>query len=185
MNEETIQAARDAWRRNPEDAAMALLGITPEELFVQAIRGCNQHKHKPGCPDANGGGGGEEKKKKSAPKKAKWKHGVPTSEQLSEHYRDILKRQEPVVEEILDNIRSTFENTNPDNLNEEQRKAYDELSWIEYDYGTMIDRWDRLAKRGTVASARHLEQYVDFDFFKEEEHVRKLLLKMKGFKDED
>lgn len=35
---------------------MALLGITPEEMFVQAIRGCNQHKHKEGCPDANGGG---------------------------------------------------------------------------------------------------------------------------------
>lgn len=56
MNEETIQAARAAWRRNPEDAAMAMLGITPEELFVEALRGCNQHKHKPGCPDANGGG---------------------------------------------------------------------------------------------------------------------------------
>lgn len=54
MNEETMQAARAAWRRNPEDAAMAMLGVTPEELFVQAIRGCNQHGHKQGCPDADG-----------------------------------------------------------------------------------------------------------------------------------
>ncbi len=35
---------------------MALLGKSSEELFITALRGCNQHKHKPGCPDADGEG---------------------------------------------------------------------------------------------------------------------------------
>ena len=56
MNEETIQAARRAWANDPEAAAQALLGCSAEELFITALRGCNQHKHKPGCPDADGGG---------------------------------------------------------------------------------------------------------------------------------
>ena len=34
---------------------MALLGKSSEEVFIEALRGCNQHKHKPGCPDADGG----------------------------------------------------------------------------------------------------------------------------------
>ena len=58
MNEETIQAAREAWRRDPESAARAILGVSAEELFCEAVKaakGCNQHKHKPGCPDAEGG----------------------------------------------------------------------------------------------------------------------------------
>lgn len=54
MNEETIQAARSAFKRNPEDACRAMLGCSAEEMFVTALRGCNQHKHKPGCPDADG-----------------------------------------------------------------------------------------------------------------------------------
>lgn len=54
MTEETIQAARRAWANDPEAAAQALLGCSAEELFITALRGCNQHKHKPGCPDADG-----------------------------------------------------------------------------------------------------------------------------------
>lgn len=57
MNEEQINAARAAYQRDPETACQALLGCSSEELFITALRGCNQHKHKPGCPDANGGGG--------------------------------------------------------------------------------------------------------------------------------
>ena len=53
MTEETIQAARRAWANDPEAAAQALLGCSAEELFITALRGCNQHKHKPGCPDAD------------------------------------------------------------------------------------------------------------------------------------
>ena len=56
MNEEQINAAKAAWQRDPETAAQALLGMSAEEVFIQAIRGCNQHKHKPGCPEADGGG---------------------------------------------------------------------------------------------------------------------------------
>ena len=56
MNEETIQAARAAFKRDPETACQAMLGCSAEEMFVTALRGCNQHKHKPGCPDADGGG---------------------------------------------------------------------------------------------------------------------------------
>lgn len=56
MNEETIQAARRAWANDPEAAAQALLGCSAEELFITALRGCNQHGHKPGCPEAEGGG---------------------------------------------------------------------------------------------------------------------------------
>jgi len=56
MNEETIQAARAAFKQDPETACKALLGCTPEEMFITALRGCNQHKHKPGCPEAEGGG---------------------------------------------------------------------------------------------------------------------------------
>lgn len=56
MNEETIQAARAAFKRDPETACQAMLGCSAEEMFVTALRGCNQHKHKPGCPDAEGGG---------------------------------------------------------------------------------------------------------------------------------
>lgn len=54
MNEETIQAARAAFKRDPETACQAMLGCSAEEMFVTALRGCNQHKHKPGCPDAEG-----------------------------------------------------------------------------------------------------------------------------------
>ena len=57
MNEEQIKAAREAFKRDKETACQALLGCSAEEMFVTALRGCNQHKHKPGCPDANGGGG--------------------------------------------------------------------------------------------------------------------------------
>jgi len=55
MNEEQIQAARAAFARDPEAACVALLGKAPEEVFIEALRGCNQHKHKPGCPEAEGG----------------------------------------------------------------------------------------------------------------------------------
>lgn len=55
MNEEQIKAAKAAWQRDPDTAAKALLGMIAEEVFIQAIRGCNQHNHKPGCPDADGG----------------------------------------------------------------------------------------------------------------------------------
>lgn len=56
MNEETIQAAREAWKNDREAACMALLGKSSEEVFIEALRGCNQHGHKPGCPEADGGG---------------------------------------------------------------------------------------------------------------------------------
>lgn len=49
MNEEQIKAAKAAWQRDPDTAAKALLGMIAEEVFIQAIRGCNQHAHKPGC----------------------------------------------------------------------------------------------------------------------------------------
>lgn len=90
MNEETIQAARDAWRRNPEDAAMALLGITPEEMFVQAIRGCNQHGHKQGCPDANGGG-----EKKPSAWAERWR--AKNDEEKLKSYEASIKKYEEKV----------------------------------------------------------------------------------------
>ena len=62
MKEETLQAAREAWNRDPETAAQALLGVSAEEIFITALRGCNQHKHKPGCPDADGVGDKEANK---------------------------------------------------------------------------------------------------------------------------
>jgi predicted metal-binding protein len=58
MNDEMIQAARAAFKKNPEAACKAILGCSPDELFCEAVkaaRGCNQHGHKPGCPDAVGG----------------------------------------------------------------------------------------------------------------------------------
>lgn len=54
MNEEQINAAREAFTRDPETACQALLGCSAEEMFITALRGCNQHKHKPGCPDYDG-----------------------------------------------------------------------------------------------------------------------------------
>lgn len=54
MNEEQIKAAKAAWKRDPETAAQALLGMSAEEVFVQAIRGCNQYSHVKGCPDYDG-----------------------------------------------------------------------------------------------------------------------------------
>lgn len=74
MNEEQIKAAKAAWQRDPDTAAKALLGMIAEEVFIQAIRGCNQHSHKPGCPDAEGGRENitsEQKVKKLAGKYAK------------------------------------------------------------------------------------------------------------------
>ena len=55
MNEKSIQAAREAFNRDPETACQALLGCSAEEMFITALRGCNQHKHMPGGPDAEGG----------------------------------------------------------------------------------------------------------------------------------
>ena len=50
MNEEQINAARAAYQRDPDTACQAMLGCSSEELFVEALRGCNQHGHVPGCP---------------------------------------------------------------------------------------------------------------------------------------
>lgn len=63
MNEETIQAARAAFKRDPETACRAMLGCSAEEMFVTALKGCNQHAHKPGCPEAEGGAYNVEKDK--------------------------------------------------------------------------------------------------------------------------
>lgn len=49
MNEEQMQAAREAFKRDKETACQAMLGCSSEELFVQALKGCNQYGHKPGC----------------------------------------------------------------------------------------------------------------------------------------
>ena len=54
MNEEHIEAAKAAWRRDPDNTAKALLGLSAEELFIQAVRGCNQHAHVKGCEDYDG-----------------------------------------------------------------------------------------------------------------------------------
>ncbi len=51
MNEEQIKAAKAAWQRDPETAAQALLGMSAEEVFIHAIRGCNQHIHAKGFAD--------------------------------------------------------------------------------------------------------------------------------------
>ena len=62
-----IQAARAAFKQNPEAACKAILGCTTEELFCEAVkaaRGCNQHAHKPGCPDAEGNTATSKKKEK-------------------------------------------------------------------------------------------------------------------------
>lgn len=70
MNDEFLQAARKAWRRDPESAAVAILGVSAETLFCEAVkaaRGCNQHKHKPGCPDAGHEGSGSTEKKSETP----------------------------------------------------------------------------------------------------------------------
>ena len=50
MNEEQIKAAKEAFTRDPDGACRAILGCSAEEMFVTALRGCNQHSHKPGCP---------------------------------------------------------------------------------------------------------------------------------------
>ena len=77
MNDEFLQAAREAWRRDPENAAVAILGVSAESLFCEAVkaaRGCNQHGHKPGCPDAgheNNGKHGERRKPSDSPESAK------------------------------------------------------------------------------------------------------------------
>ena len=66
--EEAVRAARAQWVQDPKRAAVALLGCD----VVEAARGCNQHKHKPGCDAAEGG---EDEKYKDSPvpvvKKAK------------------------------------------------------------------------------------------------------------------
>lgn len=71
MNEETIQAAREAWKNDREAACMALLGKSSEEVFIEALRGCNQHQHKPGCPEAEGDGGDKSSDEKATAEKLK------------------------------------------------------------------------------------------------------------------
>lgn len=50
-SEDAVRAARAQWVQDPKRAAVALLGCD----VVEAARGCNQHKHKPGCDAAEGG----------------------------------------------------------------------------------------------------------------------------------
>lgn len=66
---EAVDAGRKQWERDPHSVALAMLGSGD---LVEAARGCNQHKHKPGC-DAADGGDGEEYKDSPVPvvKKAK------------------------------------------------------------------------------------------------------------------
>jgi hypothetical protein len=52
-DEEAVTAAKAAWLRDPETAAQAIAGCSIEEAVSAA--GCNQYKHKPGCPEAEGG----------------------------------------------------------------------------------------------------------------------------------
>ena len=58
--EEAVRAARGMWLQDPKGAALALLGCD----VVEAARGCNQHKHQPGCDAA---GDGEDEKYKDSP----------------------------------------------------------------------------------------------------------------------
>lgn len=53
---EEIRAARAE-----AEAELGELRAESAELFIQAIRGCNQYGHAKGCPDANGGGGASPK----------------------------------------------------------------------------------------------------------------------------
>lgn len=67
-SEDAVRAARGMWIQDPKWAALALLGCD----VVEAARGCNQHKHQPGCDAAEGG---DDEKYKDSPvpvvKKAK------------------------------------------------------------------------------------------------------------------
>lgn len=49
---EEVRAARAE-----AEAELGELRAESAELFIQAIRGCNQYGHAKGCPEANGGGG--------------------------------------------------------------------------------------------------------------------------------
>lgn len=51
-DEGTVSAAKAMWERDPQTAAQAIAGCSIEEA-VSAARGCNQHKHKPGCDAEN------------------------------------------------------------------------------------------------------------------------------------
>ena len=107
---------------------------------------------------------------------------VMTRKELAAHFRAILKKKEPIIKEILENVNGGLDKADYDTLNEKQREAYDLLDLIKWDLDGIIDRWDRIAKRG---DASNLEQYVKNDWYKEEERARKLLLQLGGFEDED
>ena len=49
---EAVEAGRKQWEHDPHSVALAMLGSGD---LVEAARGCNQHKHKPGCDAADGG----------------------------------------------------------------------------------------------------------------------------------
>lgn len=61
-DEEAVTAACAQWVEDPQRVALALLGRGD---VVEAARGCNQHKHKPGCEAADGADGGDDQYKDS------------------------------------------------------------------------------------------------------------------------
>lgn len=54
-DEAFVQAAKAMWLKDPQSTSQAIAGGSIKETiagdFVQSARGCNQYKHKPGCPE--------------------------------------------------------------------------------------------------------------------------------------
>lgn len=142
-DEEAVTAAKAAWLRDPETAAQAIAGCSIEEAVRAA--GCNQYKHKPGCPQADGGsagdvvnyGDGEAKlKNKEAIKKnfEKLRQEVYDIEDEFMKYSNLIKKHGP--SEMLDEEEEKFVNE----LKEKRKKIHERLKEAEKRYDAEVQR---------------------------------------------
>lgn len=86
-DEGTVSAAKAMWERDPQTAAQAIAGCSIEEA-VSAARGCNQYKHKPGCPEEDSTEHSNDRSWADKSNYTKLKSTIETAKKARERYNE-------------------------------------------------------------------------------------------------
>ena len=85
-DEGTVSAAKAMWERDPQTAAQAIAGCSIEDAVSAA--GCNQYKHKPGCPEADSTEDSEDRSWADKSNYTKLKSTIATAKKARERYNE-------------------------------------------------------------------------------------------------
>lgn len=139
-DEEAVEAAKTMWKRNPHDAALVIAGCSVEEA-VSAARGCNQYKHKPDCPEADGAGGATE----TEPKNQDFTELKKDFEAADQKVRNAISRIYDLQQEKEKIPNKAFSET-VDRFNAIKKKQIDlEIKTLQKERDDAIEERDRIA----------------------------------------